>query len=338
MRISTEFTVNAPVGRVWRLLTDVEAVAPCVPGVRLTGVDGPLYSGAVRVKVGPLVAAYSGTARFTELDEGARRAVVEASGRASRGAGGASATVTARLRAEAGRTVVGVDTDLVLTGRFAELDAGTVSAVSASLAARFAAALEEKYGFAPAGPGSTEAAPPAVPDAPQDAAPGVPRGAAGPGNTEAAGPEGAPEPLGAGPEEPPEAGRSREDAGTGAAGGAAGTRETFRADHAFPDAARKRATKNPEPSAGEEQRSDQEEHGNSAPRPAASGAGEDSAEPIVSGITGDVTGAQKFPDHADISPSAPAASAAGAVADRLWPLLAVVVVAGGMILGYVLFT
>ncbi|WAE74925.1 SRPBCC family protein [Streptomonospora nanhaiensis] len=299
MRISTEFTVNAPVGRVWRLLTDVEAVAPCVPGVRLTGVDGPLYSGAVRVKVGPLVAAYSGTARFTELDEGARRAVVEASGRASRGAGGASATVTARLRAEAGRTVVGVDTDLVLTGRFAELDAGTVSAVSASLAARFAAALEAKYGFAPAGPGSTEAA---------------------------------------GPEEPPEAGRSREDAGTGAAGGAAGTRETFRADHAFPDAARKRATKNPEPSAGEEQHSDQAEHGASTPRPAASGAGEDSAEPIVSGITGDVTGAQKFPDHADVSPSAPAASAAGAVADRLWPLLAVVVVAGGMILGYVLFT
>ncbi|MEU0240399.1 SRPBCC family protein [Nocardiopsis sp. NPDC006198] len=310
MRISTEFTVNAPVGRVWRLLTDVEAVAPCVPGVRLTGVDGPLYSGAVRVKVGPLVAAYSGTARFTELDEGARRAVVEASGRASRGAGGASATVTARLRAEAGRTVVGVDTDLVLTGRFAELDAGTVSAVSASLAARFAAALEEKYGFAPAGPGSTEAA----------------------------GPEGTPEPLGAGPEEPPEANRSREDAGTGAAGGAAGTRETSRSDHAFPDAARKRATKNPEPSAGEEQRSEQAEHGNSAPRPAASGAGEDSAEPTVSGITGDVTGAQKFPDHADISHSAPAASAAGAVADRLWPLLAVVVVAGGMILGYVLFT
>jgi carbon monoxide dehydrogenase subunit G len=327
VRISTEFTVNAPVGRVWRLLTDVEAVAPCVPGVRLTGVDGPLYSGAVRVKVGPLVAAYSGTARFTELDEGARRAVVEASGRASRGAGGASATVTARLRAEAGRTVVGVDTDLVLTGRFAELDAGTVSAVSASLAARFAAALEEKYGFTPAGPGSTEAPPPAAPAAPQDAAPGVPRGAAGPGSTGAAGPEG-----------DPEAGRSREDAGTGAAGGAAGTRETSRSDHVFPDADRKRATKNPEPPAGEEHRSDQAEHGDPTPRTAASGVGEDSAEPTVSGITGDVTGAQKFPDHADISPSAPAASAAGAVADRLWPLLAVVVVAGGMILGYVLFT
>ncbi|MFD3683295.1 SRPBCC family protein [Nocardiopsis sp. NPDC058631] len=300
MRISNEFTVNAPVERVWHLLTDVEAVAPCVPGVRLTGVDGPLYSGAVRVKVGSVVAAYSGTARFTELDEKERRAVLVASGRASRGSGSASATVTARLRAEGGRTAVGVETDLTVTGRLSELGVDAISRVSASLTARFAKALEEEYGLAPYRTG-------------------------GAGAAEGTGPERSTV------EDSPRAGAPE----TGGSGGTDTVGETHGANGAFRGHSGKNDDKIPEKITENKKGPDQAEHPKypSSPTPA----GEDGPleNPPVSDITGGVTGTQSFPDHADL---APATAPGGVIADRVWPLLAILVVAGGMILGYALFS
>lgn len=320
MRISDEFTVHAPARRVWRLLTDVEATAPCVPGARLTGVDGDLYSGAVRVKVGPLVAAYSGTARFTELDGVAYRAVVEASGRASRGAGGAAATVTVRLRPEGMRTLVTVDTDLRLTGRLAELDAETVGFTSALLVDRFAAALEERYGFAPsgaagAGPtGDTGEVPAGI------EAPGTPGAHA---TDESGGTTG-------------EGTGARATGVTGGTGPGSDPGPTNGAKGTFPDDSEKIGAEIPEAPGGEDRAADQGEHtGDSASAVSASDS-TPSREAPVSDITGDVTSTQNTP-HLALDPL-DLAVPAGALADRVWPLVAVVVVAAGMILGYLLFT
>ncbi|GAA1462700.1 SRPBCC family protein [Nocardiopsis exhalans] len=146
MRIDNEFSVDAPVERVWDLLTDVEAIAPCLPGARLTGVesgaDGDVYSGTVRVKVGPVVAAYEGTARFSQLDTRARRAVIEARGKASRGAGNASASVTLDLRERDGGTTVSAGTDLKVTGRLAQLGGGMIKDVSERLLGQFVENVE----------------------------------------------------------------------------------------------------------------------------------------------------------------------------------------------------
>ena len=71
MELAHEFTVNAPIDRAWAVLTDIERIAPCMPGAELTEVDGDTYHGLVKVKVGPITAQYKGTASFVEKDEAA---------------------------------------------------------------------------------------------------------------------------------------------------------------------------------------------------------------------------------------------------------------------------
>ncbi|MFG1960287.1 SRPBCC family protein [Nonomuraea sp. NPDC049028] len=144
MKIDNEFTVSVPIERAWEVLTDLEGIAPCMPGARLTGVEGDVYSGKVRVKVGPVVSEYAGTVRFLEKDDVEHRAVIDAKGRDSRGAGNASAAITAQLRADGPRTVVSVDTDLKISGKVAQLGSGMIKEVSNKLLGQFVTCLEAK--------------------------------------------------------------------------------------------------------------------------------------------------------------------------------------------------
>lgn len=158
MRIDNEFIVDAPVDRVWALFNDVEELAPCMPGTQLTGVEEGVHSGKVKVKVGPVVAAYRGTARYMEQDAQTRRVVVEASGRAERGAGNAAATVTVHLsEPDPQRTEVTVATDLKITGKLAQLGGGMIKDVSERLLGQFVKSVEAKLGAAETGGASEEA-------------------------------------------------------------------------------------------------------------------------------------------------------------------------------------
>jgi len=154
MKITHEFAVNTPIDRAWRMLTDLEGIAPCMPGARLTGVDGDVYQGKVKVKVGPVISEFAGTARFTEKDDTNYRGVIDAKGRDARSAGNAAALVTAVLRAEGDRTTVSVDTDLKISGKLAQFGSGMIKEVSGKLLAQFVANLEAKL--------AAEQAPPAA--------------------------------------------------------------------------------------------------------------------------------------------------------------------------------
>jgi carbon monoxide dehydrogenase subunit G len=158
MQIDNEFTVGVPVERAWEILTDLEGIAPCMPGAQLTGRDGDAYKGKVKIKVGPVVSEYAGTATFTEKDDAAHRAVISASGRDSRGAGNASAEIVAQLRPDGDNTVVTVNTDLRITGKIAQLGRGMIKEVSTKLLGQFVDCLEIKIGATTA----TEAAPTAT--------------------------------------------------------------------------------------------------------------------------------------------------------------------------------
>ena len=142
MELVHEFTVAVPVERAWDVLTDVERIAPCMPGAELTGVDGGTYQGQVKVKVGPITAQYKGTASFAEKDEASRRVVLKASGRDTRGQGTASATVTATMVADGGSTTVSIVTDLSVSGRVAQFGRGVMGDVSAKLLEQFVRNLE----------------------------------------------------------------------------------------------------------------------------------------------------------------------------------------------------
>lgn len=165
MKLDNEFTVGVPIGQAWGVLTDLELIAPCMPGAQLTGVTDGVYTGKVKIKVGPVTAEYAGTAHFAEKDENAYRAVIEARGRDSRGNGNANAVISAQLRPNGTSTVVNVTTDLTIAGRIAQFGSGMIKEVSAKLLGQFVECLEGRLGGDLVGQ--------AVPSAAVTAAPGT---------------------------------------------------------------------------------------------------------------------------------------------------------------------
>ncbi|WP_327658951.1 MULTISPECIES: SRPBCC family protein [unclassified Streptomyces] len=140
MKLENTFAIPVPVGEAWKVLLDVERVAPCVPGATLTGSEGDTHQGRIKVKLGPVALTYSGTVTFVTRDEESKVVVLEAGGRESRGNGTAKARVTCRLAsaADPDHTDVHVETELTITGRPAQFGRGTLAEVSGALMARFA--------------------------------------------------------------------------------------------------------------------------------------------------------------------------------------------------------
>src|ERR1022692_1762192 len=121
--------------------TERSRPAPCMPGASLDSVNGDEIKGRIKVKVGPISMTYAGTARFTERDAATRVMKLEATGKETRGAGTASATVRSELHGEGDETHVIVHTSLNVTGRPAQFGRGVMSEVSGKLIGIFAANL-----------------------------------------------------------------------------------------------------------------------------------------------------------------------------------------------------
>ena len=144
MIIANEFTVTAPIDKAWALLTDLEQVAPLMPGAQLVGREGEEYLGKVKLKVGPVNSEFSGKAHFVERDESQHKALIDARGKESRGTGNAAAVVTLQLHEAGDRTRVTVDTDLKVVGKLAQFGSGMLQQVSEKLLGQFVDALEAK--------------------------------------------------------------------------------------------------------------------------------------------------------------------------------------------------
>ncbi|MFM8267505.1 MAG: SRPBCC family protein [Ilumatobacteraceae bacterium] len=152
-RLLNEFTVNRPIDEAWAVLTDVERIAPCLPGAQLEGVDGETYSGVVKVKLGPISTAFRGQAHFVERDDTAHRAVLKGQGRDTTGKGNADALITAQLEAlDASRTRCMVTTELHVTGKVAQFGRGIMGDVSEKLMAQFANNLDAMLADQPTAP------------------------------------------------------------------------------------------------------------------------------------------------------------------------------------------
>jgi carbon monoxide dehydrogenase subunit G len=155
MQLEHQFTVPVPVAQAWDVLLDVERIAPCMPGATVESFDGETIVGRVKVKVGPIQVTYAGTARFSEKDESARRAVIEAAAKEARGSGTANATITAQLQDDGGSsTNVTVTTDLAITGKPAQFGRGVMVEVGNKLLGRFADCLAGELGSSDAGAGT----------------------------------------------------------------------------------------------------------------------------------------------------------------------------------------
>jgi len=154
MELDNSFTVPVPPDQAWDVLLDVKRIAPCMPGATVDEVDGDVVNGRIKVKVGPVSLTYRGTAKFIERDPEARHMVMEASGKETRGAGTASATVRASLTPDAsgGGTQVTMHTTMNVTGRPAQFGRGVMVEVGGKLVEQFAANLAQLIaGNSPAG-------------------------------------------------------------------------------------------------------------------------------------------------------------------------------------------
>ena len=173
-KLTNEFTVNRPIEEAWPIITDIERIAPCLPGAQLTEIEGETFRGVVKIKLGPISSQFKGEANFFEKDDEAHRAVIEASGRDIQGRGNATAQITAVAESlSPTSTKVVVTTDLHITGKVAQFGRGILGDVSAKLMADFATNLNTMLDEQDLDDSSTDEAAPtaAAPDEPVDAGP-----------------------------------------------------------------------------------------------------------------------------------------------------------------------
>jgi len=180
MDLNHQFTVAVPVEDAWRILTNVELIAPCLPGAQLQEIEGDTYRGIVKVKVGPIQAQFKGQANFLERDDIAHKAVLKGEGRDTGGKGNASAIITAEMTAvTADTTEVTVNTDLSITGKVAQFGRGAMADISDKILAQFVENLNTliadtpDVASAPAPAPAPEASPAAAPET-SSAAPAAP--------------------------------------------------------------------------------------------------------------------------------------------------------------------
>ncbi|CAB4931678.1 MAG: hypothetical protein F2842_01420 [Actinobacteria bacterium] len=160
MELVNSFTVPADIDTAWKSLLDVQGVAPCMPGATLESVDGDNFTGNVKVKLGPVSMTYGGEAHFVSKDEATHVAIIEGTGKETKGAGTAKALVTTSLVAEtADTTRVNVVTDLTITGKAAQFGRGVMQDVAGRIIDQFAGNLATNMAASGAAAAAAAAAP-----------------------------------------------------------------------------------------------------------------------------------------------------------------------------------
>ncbi|MFE5485378.1 SRPBCC family protein [Streptomyces sp. NPDC056527] len=167
MQLTNTVPVKAAPDAVFALISDVRRVASCMPGAALEGRDGDAWRGAVKVKVGPITAAYAGTVRFLEVDTEKRRLRVHASGADTHGSGDAEAEVFLEVLPTPDGAQLNLNTDLVIRGKIAQFGKGAIATVSDRILQQFAQnlgdlLLTQNRAQGPAAAASSESTPAAV--------------------------------------------------------------------------------------------------------------------------------------------------------------------------------
>lgn len=144
MELTNDFVIDRGIDETWRILNDLEFIAPCMPGAQLTEIEGDEYRGLVKIKVGPITANYKGRASFVEQDQANHVAKLKAEGRDPR-QGNANAMVTATMEEVAAeQTKVTIHTDLGLSGKIASFGRGAIEDVSKKILGQFTDNLQAK--------------------------------------------------------------------------------------------------------------------------------------------------------------------------------------------------
>ena len=145
--ITQSFDIDQPPELVWRFFQDIPRVVTCMPGLEYGGAraddtQGEIHAGKVRIKLGPVSAAFEGEATISEVDAAARTARIEGKGIDKRGGSRASATVVYKIAATDTGSSVEINADIKLSGALAQMGrTGIVRDVAAQITEQFAESL-----------------------------------------------------------------------------------------------------------------------------------------------------------------------------------------------------
>jgi uncharacterized protein len=172
MKVELQKSYPMPVAAdvTWEFLQNVEAVAGCMPGAKITErLAENRYKGTVTVKVGPATMSFRGEVEMKDVDPAARTLRLLGKGTDSTGSSAASMDLTARVEAAADglSTLVG-SCEVSMSGKAATFGGRMMGSVADQILKQFAdnfaaqvGALQAQRAAAPAA--GTRAAPASAP-------------------------------------------------------------------------------------------------------------------------------------------------------------------------------
>jgi len=189
VKLDKRYPVAATPAQAWAVLSDIHAIAACMPGAAITEqVDATHYKGTVKSKIGPAVMSFGGDIEMQGLDEATRELKMLGKG-ADKAGSSASMQLTARLEdGEApGTTVLLGQATITVSGKLAQFGSRLLVPVSDAMLAQFAnnfsaaaAAVPLDEPIAVAALAAADAAPAAADAAPAAAQVQAPRPPAAP--------------------------------------------------------------------------------------------------------------------------------------------------------------
>ncbi|MBI3434555.1 MAG: SRPBCC family protein [Proteobacteria bacterium] len=161
MRVEQQIKTGRPIDEVWRFLSDVPAVARCIPGAELGESLGEgRYHGTFHLKVGPLSAKIEGEGRVTQ-DDATLSGSIEGKGVDRRGGSRIAAVISYRVTDQPEGVVVDIAADITLAGQLSQIGrTGLIEDVAKRLTEEFSEALRERLGAAGGVAPGAPAAPP----------------------------------------------------------------------------------------------------------------------------------------------------------------------------------
>jgi len=150
--LDKQYPVASSVEAAWTVLANMNELATCMPGAQITEeIDATHFKGAVKVKVGPAVAAFAGTIEILTLDVETRTLKMMGKG-ADKGGSSASMELTATLLpADGGHCTLQGHAEVIVNGKFAQFGGRMMTSVSDMILAQFADVFSQKAQVAQAG-------------------------------------------------------------------------------------------------------------------------------------------------------------------------------------------
>ena len=160
VKLDKLYPLDVDASRAWTLLSDLKAVAGCMPGAEITEqISDTSYKGGVKVKVGPAVAQFGGTVDVLDVDVAARKLTLRGKG-ADKGGSSASMDLTATIEADpadGSKCSLRGEAAVIVNGKFAQFGGRMMVQVSDMILAQFVAnfmataqTLPQSAGAAPA--------------------------------------------------------------------------------------------------------------------------------------------------------------------------------------------